>query len=240
MTRALCDDRYLSFADLRYFRSTGASVGNGGAGSHSFPPANQHFGRVGSGTDANGYGRITVGRGINNISVFTNQSIYWGQYLAGAFLFSGTLPNSDARIRIIFGGNGAVPANADSDALSDRGFGIEFRDNSGTRQFRLFAHDGTTYTTSPSWQTITSNPPINDRPCAVVIESNGAGTVTARVQAGWGPSLDLRNATPHSITGGPTTNGGGSFVDCVVVNPGVAVPQVSLLALYCQPLFFIG
>jgi hypothetical protein len=143
-------------------------------------------------------------------------------------------------VRIIFGGNGAVPANADSDALSNRGFGIEFRLDSGNYQYRLFAHNGTTYTTSPSWQTITGNPPIWSRPCAVVIESNGTGTISAWVQAGWGTSLDLRNITPHSITGGPTTNGGGTYVDCVAVNPGVAVPQETSLALYGPPLFFIG
>jgi hypothetical protein len=143
-------------------------------------------------------------------------------------------------VRIIFGGNGAVPANADSNALSDKGFGIEFRTDSGLRQFRLFAHDGTNYTTSPTWQNMPGNPPTLDRPWAVVIESNGAGTISARVQAGWGPSLDLRNATPHSITGGPTiVGGGGSFVDCVIVNPGVA-SQNSTLALYTPPLFFIG
>jgi hypothetical protein len=240
MTRALCDDRYLSFADLRCSRSPGALVGNGGAGSNSVAPNAEFFGRAATGTDANGYGRITVGRGVNNIPVMTGSAIIWNRYLAGAFLFSGTLQNPDVRIRIIFGGNGAVPANADSDALSDRGFGIEFRDNSGTRQFRLFAHNGTSYTTSPAWQTVPGNPQLWDRPCAVVIENSGTGTISARVQAGWGASLDLRNVTPHSITGGPTTFGGGSYVDCVVVNPGAAVSQGSNFALYTPPLFFIG
>jgi hypothetical protein len=242
MTRALCDDRYLSFADLRCFRSPGASVGNSGTGSFSVAPNAEFFGRAGSGTDANGYGRITVARGINNISFMTGQSIYWQRYLAGAFLFSAAMQDPGVRVRIIFGGNGAVPANADSDALSNRGFGIEFRADSGTGpyHFRLFAHNGTTYTTSPSWQTIAGNPPIWDRPCAVIIENSGTGTISARVQAGWGASLDLRNVTPHSITGGPTTFGGGSFVDCVVVNPGAAVSQGSNFALYTPPLFFIG
>jgi hypothetical protein len=116
MTRALCDDRYLSFADLRCFRSPGASVGNSGTGSLSVAPNAEFFGRAGSGTDANGYGRITVARGINNISSMTGQSIYWQRYLAGAFLFSAAIQDPGVRVRIIFGGNGAVPANADSDA----------------------------------------------------------------------------------------------------------------------------
>jgi hypothetical protein len=60
------------------------------------------------------------------------------------------------------------------------------------------------------------------------------------VQAGFGASLDLRNVTPHSITGGPTATGGESYVDCVVVNPGTPVWPWSNLALYSPPLFFIG
>jgi hypothetical protein len=237
MTRALCDERYLSFANLCCFRSPGVSVGNNGTGSSAVGPNAEWFGRAGSGTAPNGYGRITVGRGINNISAMTGQPIYWDKYLAGAFLFSAALQNPDARLRIIFGGNGAVPANASSDALSDSGFGVEFRVNSGNRQFRLFVHGGVYYTTT-TWQTIEGNPPIEEMPCAVIIENNRAEN---SFFAWVGTNLDLRNTSPHAEqTGVALDPGGGSYVDCVIVNPSTAVSQGSDFALYGPPLFFIG
>jgi hypothetical protein len=167
----------------------------------------------------------------------TGQPIYWDKYLAGAFLFSAALQNPDARLRIIFGGNGAVPANASSDALSDSGFGVEFRVNSGNRQFRLFTHNGGYYTTT-TWQTIADNPPIEERLCAVIIENNRAEN---SFFAWVGTNLDLRNTPPHAQqTGVALDPGGGSYVDCVIVNPSTAVSQGSDFALYAPPLFFIG
>jgi hypothetical protein len=236
MTRALCDDRYLSFADLRYYRSPGVSIG-GGNGGWAIGPNEEFYGFAHAGTLANGYGRVTVARNVNSNYL----GLVWGRSFSGAFLVSGFLHN-DARARIIFGGNGNVPANADSNALTSKGFGIEFGVISGQYSYRLFAHNGTSYTTSNSWQTAPGLIFFFERPCAVILDYNGSGgVISARVSCGFGVGLDLRNATPHTITGGPTTLGGGNpFVDCVVVNTNSTHSNTSSLKIYAPPIFFIN
>jgi hypothetical protein len=154
---------------------------------------------------------------------------------------SGVLHN-DARARIIFGGNGGVPANADSDALTSKGFGIEFGVISGQYSYRLFAHNGTSYTTSNSWQTAFGLNFFFERPCAVILDYDGSGgVISARVACGFGAGFDLMDASPHTITGGPTAFGGGdSFVDCVAVNTNSTHSNSSNLKIYAPPIFFIN
>jgi hypothetical protein len=244
MTRALSDARYLSFADLRVIQSNTVSVANSGAGSSASGNNLESYARGNPGTADNGYARMTVARLLNN-TLGSGSGIKFFLPIRGAFLiFAGCYPTSPEKsFRIIFGGNAGVPAPADSNALSVMGFGMEIKYESGSPKWRLFAHNGTTYTTSPSWQTFPGNPSSLDDFVACVIESNGAGTISARVGYGVGPNADLRNAAVHSITGGPTGTGGAndSYVDLVVVNPTTGGPHYSAagFTIISRPQFYI-
>jgi hypothetical protein len=245
MTRELSDARYLSFANLRVIQSNTVSVANSGAGSSASGNNLQYYATGNPGTADNGYARITVARGLNNIPSFSGSGIRFFLPIGGAFLINaGCYPTSSEKsFRIIFGGNAGVPAPADSDALSTLGFGMEIKYESGSPKWRLFAHNGTTYTTSPSWQTFPGNPSGLGDHVACVIESNGAGTISARVGYGYGPNADLQNAAVHSITGGPTGWGSlnNSYVDLVAVNPSTGGPhyQHSSFTIISRPQFYI-
>jgi hypothetical protein len=244
MTRELSDARYLGFANLRVIQSNTVSVANSGAGSSASGNDTQWYARGNPGTADNGYARMTVARGLNNLS-FSGNGIRFFLPIGGAFLiYAGCFPDSSEKsFRIIFGGNAGVPAPADSNALSTMGFGMEIKYESGSPKWRLFAHNGTTYTTSPSWQTFPGNPSSLGDHVACVIESNGAGTISARVGYGYGPNADLRNAAVHSITGGPTALGDltNSYVDLVAVNPTTGAPhyQHSNFTIISRPQFYI-
>jgi hypothetical protein len=231
MTRELSDARYLSFANLRVAQSSSVSVANSGTDSNASGNALQWYATGNPGTAANGYARMSVARGLNRLPTVTGTGINFSLPIGGAFLiFAGCYPAAPEKsFRIIFGGNASVPAPADSNALSTRGFGMEIKYESGSPKWRLFAHNGTTYTTSPNWQTFPGNPSSLDDFVACVIESDGAGTINARVGYAVGPNLDLRNATAHSISGGPTGIGdqNNSYVDLVVVNPSTGGPHYS-------------
>jgi hypothetical protein len=245
MTRELSDARYLGFANLRVIQSSTVSVANSGAGSSAYGNDLQWYAMGNPGTADNGYARITVARGLNNIPSFSGSGIKFFLPIGGAFLINaGCYPTSPEKsFRIIFGGNGGVPAPADSNALSTLGFGMEIKYESGSPKWRLFAHNGTTYTTSPSWQTFPGNPSSLGDSFACVIESNGAGTISARVGYGFGPNADLRNATAHSIAGGPTGLGDStnSYVDLVAVNPATGAPHFAFsgITIISRPQFYI-
>jgi hypothetical protein len=226
-------------------QSNTVSVANSGADSSASGNDLQWYAVGNPGTADNGYTRMTVARALNNFTHATGNGIRFFLPIGGAFLiYAGCfLDSSEKSFRIIFGGNGGVPAPADSDALSTLGFGMEIKYVSGSPKWRLFAHNGTTYTTSPSWQTFPGNPSILIDFVACVIESNGAGTISARVGYGVGANADLRNAAVHSITGGPTGQGSlnDSYVDLVVVNPTTGGPhyQHSVFAIISRPQFYI-
>jgi hypothetical protein len=121
--------------------------------------------------------------------------------------------------RIIVGGNGGVPAASNANALTARGFGIEFwgYDSSGDSDFvqfaRAFAHNGTTYSVG-SWVSI--NAVVWGSFGAI---SNGAGSVSLY----YGLGLN-RPTIIQTITGGPTgilvsTN---NWIDAVAVNSSAA------------------
>lgn len=113
---------------------SGGIVMNAGNGATSYAKAswNSSFATI---TQATG-GAINFGLGV-------------GFYAFGLFSLDTSLAVGQA-IRIILGDDSAstTPANSTQNALTTRGFGFEIYNDSGTKKIRLFAHDGTTYSTS--------------------------------------------------------------------------------------------
>lgn len=123
-------------------------------------------------------------------------------------------------LRVYMGGNGGVPAVANANALTNRGFGIEVTDidfcADGCFQdkFRIFCHNGTTYSTSAWFDFPTF--PQGSFGGTIGVVSNGAGTITAF----YGSDVNRPTIIGSSLTGGPTTSGPNTlnWLDAVVVN----------------------
>ena len=137
--------------------------------------------------------------------------------------FSATLDPSPTSLnstylRVYMGGNGGVPAVANANALTNRGFGIEVTDidscadGCAQDQFRIFCHNGTTYSTS-AWFNLPTQGSFGG---TIGVVSNGAGTITAF----YGSDINRPTIVGSSLTGGPTTSGPNTlnWLDAVVVN----------------------
>jgi hypothetical protein len=129
------------------------------------------------------------------------------------------------------GGNGGVPAASNANALTDRGFGIELAifdlpcDGEYGLCYRLFCHNGTTYSIAPSFVRVNDGTNFNG---SIGVVSNGAGTISAF----FGENLN-RPTTPAfqgTLTGGPTTTGPNTlnWLDAAVVNSSAATSSTLL------------
>jgi hypothetical protein len=142
----------------------------------------------------------------------------------GTFSSSPTTLNN-TYLRVYMGGNGGVPAVANANALTNRGFGIEVTDIDFCAdgclkdQFRIFCHNGTTYSTSAWFDFPTS--PAGSFGGTIGVVSNGAGTITAF----YGSDINRPTIVGSSLTGGPTTSGPNTlnWLDAVVVNSNAPV-----------------
>lgn len=106
-----------------------------------------------AGNGATSYAKTAWNSTYGSIVAATGASINFalgvGFYSYGLFSLDTSLAVGQA-IRMIIGDNsqGTAPANSTQNALSTRGFGFELYNDSGTKKIRLFAHNGTTYSTS--------------------------------------------------------------------------------------------
>jgi hypothetical protein len=106
-----------------------------------------------AGTGATSYAKASWNSSFATITQSTGGGINFGLgvglYAWGLFSHDTSLAAGQA-IRIILGDDAAstIPANSTQNALTTRGFGFEIYNDSGTKKIRLFAHDGTTYSTS--------------------------------------------------------------------------------------------
>jgi hypothetical protein len=219
MTRDLVDNEHL-FAMHKNRRLAAYAFGNSGASSFA-GQSEAHGGAVGLAAQAtSGYARATLARGINNTSVLTGSGINFARRMAFGFVFSCSLSPVGA-VRFIVGGNGGVPAAADSDALSALGFGLEVVEsavNVSLARARLFAF-GASYVTS-GWSSDFSK--LAQVACVVI--SDGAGEIALHLDVA--PNATQPPARPPlaptlTLSGGPTTSGNStnSRVDFVAVNP---------------------
>jgi hypothetical protein len=176
---------------------------------------------------ASSYGRVSLSRGCNGVHFIAGNGIRFNRRLGvmvrGTFAYQGPA-DATTISRLIIGGNGGVPATSDANALTDRGFGIEFGSNGGVQSIRAFAHNGTTYTTGP-WVSATA---LQIQTYGIL--SDGAGNISLLYGTqGSRPSV----AAGYPITGGPTATGNGSlnYIDHVVVNSSAATTATSAFML---------
>lgn len=126
-----------------------ANVGGGAAATGKFSGGCI----MNAGNGATSYAKAAWNSAYSTITGATGGPINFalgvGFYSYGLFSLDATGAVGQA-IRMIIGDDsqGTAPANSTQNALSTRGFGFEIYNDSGTKKIRLFAHNGTTYSTS--------------------------------------------------------------------------------------------
>jgi hypothetical protein len=204
------------------YRPASLAFGNTGAGSMAMSailPGTNSLASIASGTTATGYGRATLGQGLSTYSTYSGGGIgFGGRRIGVATRFFIGIRSPNNLIRLIVGGNGAVPPTADQNALSNNGFGWESRfTGTNEHEVRLFAHNGTTYSTS-SWQSLSTATVSGDwlyNAVYISVVSNGAGLITC-----FHGLNGNRNLSSFTLSGGPIGNAPNptSYVDLVCVN----------------------
>jgi hypothetical protein len=217
------------------------AVGQAGLGAGSAASAGDRYANVISGSAVNGYGRASIYRCLTTVPSITGTAIDFSKKMGVSLRCMSTLaigsdPNS--RARIIFGGNGGVPATADANALTTRGFGLEMGNPTSTgHSGRLFAHNGTTYTTG-AWFPLWSGNPAGVYPLTFILTSDGAGTITLYYSLAWAGSRS--NLSTTSISGGPTVMTGSlAWLDIVAVNPSTGTPVSMTFSVPSIPVLFV-
>ena len=182
------------------------------------------------------YGRASLYRGVNVIPGFTGGGILFQYDMAFSVLGCINAGNGGSGIRFIVGGTGGVPTYWDQDALLKQGFGLEFRYLASGSEARLFAHNGTAYSTS-NW-TGTNVGGQFQTLCQFIVQSDGAGNISAYISTAQGQPPRPSTAATLTLTGGPTTTGPASahYVDIVAVTNstggGIAASGAAVLASY--------
>jgi hypothetical protein len=226
MTRSLSGDEPF-FNMGACYRPASLLLGSAGTGSSATTIAGQNaLASLNSGTATSGYSRATLGRGLSTAPAFSGGGITFTRKMGVATRFFMGSRNADPRIRLVIGGNGAAPATADADALSVVGFGWESRLNGTTQEIRIFSHNGTTYSTSPSWQSLGATGDNLYNAYYISIYSDGAGNITCY----YGMN-GTRNLSTITLSGGPTSAGNStnSYVDLVLTNSSVATTNYSII-----------
>jgi hypothetical protein len=199
------------------------AFGSSGTGANAFSDVTLGGASVNNGTSTNGYGRASLYKGISYISSYSGQGIRFAQDLLFGALVMNAPYDSTHAIRFIVGANGAAPAPSDTNALSARGFGVEFVFDDGVHKARLFAHNGTSYTNSSLITYGSSGGSL--RQTAFVVRSDGTGNVSLHIDGAVGLS-PRPPATPNvTIGGGPTADSTDAFVDFVCVGASTGTPS---------------
>ena len=170
---------------------------------------------IANATAASSYARASLCRVANTTSGFyynTRNGFMVRASVSGSGVYYSAI---NAVTRIIMGGNAGVPAASNANALTGSGYGIEIgqtgdhEDNTG--YIRVFCHNGSTYTVSPSislWWTVQGS---------FGVISNGSGSVSLYYADGVS-----RPTIIQTISGGPTSFTNAQWLDAVVVNSSAA------------------
>lgn len=163
-----------------------------------------------AGNGATSYAKVSWNSSYASITQSSGAAVNFalpvGIYAYGLFSLDTTLAVGQA-IRIIIGDDPAstTPNNSTQNALGTRGFGFEIYNDSGTKKVRLFAHNGTTYSTSAG---VSGYQFFYTYSMQFYVKSDGAGNVYLflsenSTENGIVPALP---ATPIiSMVGGPTS-----------------------------------
>lgn len=220
-------DLFENFYKIRslYPRNTG-QTGTGGLGSIDTGGA-----LCNSGTSLSGYGRVTISSTITTHNPFSGSAIDFDIPMKFGVVAAISLANTNCGIRFIVGGNNGVPATIDNNALSARGFGVEFIFQNAGIEARLFCHDGTTYATSSYVAGVaTSGGGIG----YYVFGSDGLGNIFFDfTNAGSNLFTSTNNyiqkpSRALTLTGGPTgASGGNGHFDIAAVNSSANTPSAT-------------
>lgn len=217
-------DPFADFYRLRYLypRNAGSS-GAGASASVDTGGAN-----VNSGTATSGYGRVTVASMVTTVAPTSGAAIDYDCPISLAVIGCFNTDSANHLVRIIVGANSGVPVAANSNALTAKGFGVEFSFQNSRTECRLFCHDGTSYSTSAyNGAVIADVFGIT----SLVLSSDALGNISLdasyKVSNSYlsleGPPMPSRILT---LAGGPTGLGSGStgFIDIAAINSSASAP----------------
>jgi hypothetical protein len=195
---------------------------------------------VNCGTTATAYGKVAYNSAFSQLTQRTGAGIdlISGVGLYGVGLIDVGVSVSGLAFRVIVGDDAAtvVPAVSTSNAISTRGFGFEVFNNAGTRTVRLFAHDGTTYSTSSGLTSFFFN--SISLMYGFWVKNDSAGNVYLYMSqtpaANTGPLPEFAGSPVLIMTGGPTANTSAKrYVTFQAITDGVNNPA-SANAVLCQ------
>lgn len=200
MTRSLVDtDRWLTSSRI-WSPSYAFAFANSGTGSQALATAGELVAALDSGTSNSGYGKARLARGLNNAPGYSGSGIYFNREIGISINMALVAASTETNVfRIIAGTGSGAPAAADSDPITDDGFGVEVRYDGTNTEWRVFGHNGTTLTTS-AWTNLYAGNRLHPQMFAVY--SNGSGTITA-----YNTTYGGNSYATISTTGGPTTTG---------------------------------
>jgi hypothetical protein len=217
MTRDLVDDNPLwafhAVRPLGAFDLNANGTGSGAGFGYAFGGA-----YIIAGSSLSGFGEARVYRGVNDASGLTGAGIYFSQNITVAAVVS-FIPKTNSVFRLVVGApESGSPAPANANAITNRGFGVEVEGlTSSTSRMRLFAHDGTNYSTSSYTSTLTNGSQFQNH---IIVDNTTNGTVSLYLSVSpINKSPSRPSTTPVlTMTGGPTNSFGGSFVNATCVN----------------------
>lgn len=188
--------RQWSFSGLPFFNKTSGSTAQRLDGAF--------MADLNTGSAASRRAQAVFGAGFNDISGYSGAGTDYSRAI-GASIKVGFFISGQNSASVIFAVGLASTSGvfADADPISNYGFGVEFRRGSGsTTEWRVFAHDGTSFSAS----TFTSTGITHSvDPRTIAIYSDGAGNITAYT-AMYGST----SYTTATTTGGPTATSGTS------------------------------
>jgi hypothetical protein len=178
-----------------------------------------------SGTATNGYARASLSQSLN-LTPGSGNGINLSQSISVGMTFATINTSAENAIRLVVGGNGAVPAPANSNALTGRGFGVEItRDGvtAGEANLRLFSHDGTNYTTSSFSTNFTMT---SARQMQLLLSKGTNGVIQLFFSHAAASKAPSRPSTTPLLTlsNGPSGTAVGAFIDLVTVNNSTSAP----------------
>lgn len=217
-------DPFFDFYRFRYLypRNTG-QTGTGASAAIDTGGANCN-----SGTATSGFGRVNIGSMVTTVAPTSGAAIDYDCPISLAVI--GAFNTSDANhlARIIVGGNGGTPVAANSNALTAKGFGVEFSFQNSRTECRLFCHDGTTYATSAyNGAAIADTTGVT----FLILSSDALGNISLDASYKTSNSYSSLEGPPKpsrilTLSGGPTGAGSGAtgFIDIVAVNSSTNAP----------------
>jgi hypothetical protein len=194
---------------------------------------------ISSGSAASSYARASLARNLTSVwdrygaANGIDFSKRLGFMIKGGFKGDFSCSTNKTVCRVYIGGNGAVPATSNSNALADVGFGVEIWcldvtcDSDPFVQARLFCHDGTTYKTGDFINLPFIPDDVNLAFSGTLgVVSDGVGNVS--LYAGLGLN---RPTVIQTINGGPVTQGNPSlnWLDASVVNSSTATADTTAI-----------